>query len=124
MRASEDIARVDSEAGIIATLFHHPEYSFYSEDLLPNHFTNKENRYIYQAICSLAREGITTVDPYNIIQSLSSSEATRHLADELSVEQLYTFMENSDSIARNSVEEYTLLVKSVLDAAFRRDTYQ
>lgn len=46
MRASEDIARVDSEAGIIATLFHHPEYSFYSEDLLPNHFTNKENRYI------------------------------------------------------------------------------
>ena len=124
MRASEDIARVDSEAGIIATLFHHPEYSFYSEDLLPNHFTNKENRYIYQAICSLAREGIATVDPYNIIQSLSSSEATRHLADELSVEQLYTFMENSDSIARNSVEEYTLLVKSVLDAAFRRGTYQ
>lgn len=50
MRANEDIARVDCEAGIIATLFYHPDYSFYSEDLLPNHFTNIENRYIYPAM--------------------------------------------------------------------------
>lgn len=124
MRASEDIARVDSEAGIIATLFRHPEFSFYSEELLPNHFTNKENRYIYQAICALTREGITTIDPYNIIQALSASEATRHLADELSVEQLYTFIDNSDPIVRNTVEEYKLAVENVMDAAFRRDTYQ
>lgn len=61
------MARVESEAGIIATLIHHPEFSYYSEQLLPNHFTNEENRYIYQAICSLARDGITTIDPYNII---------------------------------------------------------
>lgn len=60
------MARVESEAGIIATLIHHPEFSYYSEQLLPNHFTNEENRYIYQAICSLARDGITTIDPYNI----------------------------------------------------------
>lgn len=124
MRANEDIARVDSEAGIIATLFRHPEFSFYSEELLPNHFTNKENRYIYQAICALAREGIATIDPYNIIQALSSSEATRHLADELNVEQIYTFIDNSDSIVRNTVEEYKLVVDNVMDAAFRRDTYQ
>ena len=57
------MARVESEAGIIATLIHHPEFSYYSEQLLPNHFTNEENRYIYQAICSLARDGITTIDP-------------------------------------------------------------
>ena len=64
------MARVESEAGIIATLIHHPEFSYYSEQLLPNHFTNEENRYIYQAICSLARDGITTIDPYNIILTL------------------------------------------------------
>ena len=55
MLANEDMARVESEAGIIATLIHHPDFSYYSEQLLPNHFTNEENRYIYQAICSLAR---------------------------------------------------------------------
>ena len=94
------MARVESEAGIIATLIHHPEFSYYSEQLLPNHFTNEENRYIYQAICSLARDGITTIDPYNIIQALSAKEATRRFADELSIDQLYTLMDNSDSIAR------------------------
>lgn len=46
MRANEDMSRVESEAGIIATLIHHPDFSFYSEQLLPNHFTNKENRII------------------------------------------------------------------------------
>lgn len=111
------MARIESEAGIIATLIHHPEFSYYSEQLLPNHFTNEENRYIYQAICSLARDGITTIDPYNIIQALSAKEATRRFADELSIDQLYTLMDNSDSIARNTVEEYKLLVNNVMDAA-------
>lgn len=124
MRASEDMARIDCEAGIIATLIRHPDYSYYSENLLPNHFTNKENRCIYQAICSLAKDGISTIDPYNIIQVLSSSEATRRYAEDINEEQLYTFIENSDSICRNSVEEYKMLVKGVLDAAFRRDTYE
>ena len=46
MLANEDMARVESEAGIIATLIHHPDFSYYSEQLLPNHFTTEENRYI------------------------------------------------------------------------------
>ena len=124
MLANEDMARVESEAGIIATLIHHPDFSYYSEQLLPNHFTNEENRYIYQAICSLARDGIERIDPYNIIQALTAKEATRRFADELSIDQLYTLMENSENISRNTVEEYKLLVNNVMDAAFRRDTYQ
>lgn len=124
MRADENFARVESESGIIATLIRHPEFSFYSENLLPNHFSNKENRYIYQAICSLAKQGISTIDPYNILENLSASESTRRFAEELSVDQLYTFIETSECICRNSLEEYNMLVRSVLDAAFRRDTYQ
>lgn len=112
MRASEDIARVDSETGIIATLFRHPEFSFYSEDLLPNHFTNRENRCIYQAICALARDGITTIDPYNIIQMLSSSEATRHLAVELSVEQLYSFIDNATLLSAIRLKSTTFWLRA------------
>lgn len=73
MLANEDMARVESEAGIIATLIHHPDFSYYSEQLLPNHFTNEENRYIYQAICSLARDGIERIDPYNITGAILTS---------------------------------------------------
>lgn len=120
----EDINSLDSESGIIASLIHNPEFSFYSENLLPNHFVNKENRCVYTAICSLAQKGISTVDPYNIIEILNSSEATRKYAEELTVEKLQELVEMSDIIARGTVEEYKVLVKNVMDAAFRRDTFQ
>lgn len=115
---------MESEAGIIATLIHHPDFSFYSEQLLPNHFTNKENRLIYQALCSLAQSGVQTIDPYIIVQELQSKESTRRFSEDLSVDQLYTLIENSDVLCRDSVEAYMVLVNNVLDAAFRRDTYQ
>lgn len=48
MMRAEDINSIESESGIIASLIHNPELSFYSEYLLPNHFTNKENRCVCQ----------------------------------------------------------------------------
>ena len=121
---AEDINSLESESGIIATLFHHPEFVFYSEYLLPNHFTNKDNQCVYTAICDLARKGIFTIDPYNIIEDLNSSEATRKFASELSVDKLNELVDMSDVLSRNTVEEYKLLVSNVMDAAFRRDTFQ
>ena len=124
MIKSEDINSLESESGIIATLIHNPEFIFYSEELLPNHFTNKDNRCVYTAICDLVKKGITNIDPYNIIEDLNSSEATKKYADELTVEKLQEFVEMSDIIARNSIEEYKMLVSNVMDAAFRRDMFQ
>ena len=123
MRA-EDINSLESESGVIATLIHKPEFSFHSEYLLPNHFTSKSNRCVYAAICELARKGITTVDAYNIIECLNSSEATRKISEELTVDNLQELIEMSDILARNSIEEYKMLVSNVMDAAFRRDTFQ
>lgn len=123
MRA-EDITSIDSESGIIASLIHHPDWTFYSERLLPNHFTKKDNRCVYLAICEIAKKEIATVDPYNIIEVLNSSEATRKYAEELSIDKLQELMDMSDTLARHSVEEYKVLVSNVIDAAFRRDTFQ
>ena len=123
MRADEIIS-IDSEAGIIASLIHNPEFSFYSEHLLPNHFFKKDNGYVYTAICNLVKQGITTVDPYNILESLESTEATRGYVKELSLDKLNELIDVSDVLARNSVEEYKMLVANVMDAAFRRDTFQ
>lgn len=123
MITAEDINSLDSESGIIASLIHKPELSFYSEYLLPRHFTNQENRYVYVAICDLARKGITTIDPYNIIEDLNSSESTRQFAGQLSIEALKELVDMSDVLARNSVEEYKMLVSNVMDAAFRREAF-
>lgn len=121
---ADDIRSAEAEAGIIASLIRHPEYSFYSEELLPNHFTDKDNRLAYAAICDLARKDIFTIDPYNIISDLESQEATRRYASELTVAKLQEFFDMCDSIARNSIEEYKMLVQTVLDAAFRRDVVE
>lgn len=109
---------------MIASLVYHPEFSFYSENLLPNHFFNKENRYIYSAICNLAQRGVQHIDPYSILQSLQSQEATAKYADEITVAQLNDFFDTSDSLARHTVEDYKLCVDNVIDAAFRRDALQ
>ena len=114
MTSVDDINSLESEAGIIASLIHKPDFIFYSEYLLPNHFTNKENRCVYTAIGDLVNRGITTVDPYNIIESLNASEATRKYADELSVEKLNELMEMSDVLARHTPEEYKMLVDNAL----------
>ena len=118
----DEINSLDSESGIIATLIHNPEFSFYSEFLFPDQFTNKENRYVYTAISSLAQKGIKTIDAFNILEILGSDEATRYMAEELSVDKLNELIEMSDILARNTLEEYKMLVDNVLDSAFRRDT--
>lgn len=122
MRA-EDINSLESESGVIATLFHHPDFYFYSEHLLPNHFTDKENQCVYTAVAGLVKSGIFTIDSYNIIEYLNSSEATRKFASELSIDKLNELMDMSDVLVRHTVEEYKMLVSNVVDAAFRRDAF-
>ena len=118
-----DIKSVEAEAGIIATIINKPEYTFFSEDLKPNHFTEKQNAYIYYAICELAKRGITKVDSYNIINMLNAKKSTQKQADELTPTALDELIELSSLIARGTKEEYRIVVKVVLDKAFRRDTY-
>jgi len=119
----EDIARIDSEAGILASLIYHPEFVYYSEDLLPNHFCDRDNRCIYAAICHLVQENVKCIDPYSIKESLRSNESTARYAEAIDIGQLNDFFDNSGSIARHTVEDYLFCVKNVKDAAFRRDAF-
>lgn len=115
---------LESESGIIASLIHNPSWIFHSEALLPTHFSNYENQCVYTAIGELAKREINTVDPYNIIEVLNSSDSTKKYAQALTVEKLHELIEMSDELARHSIEEYKLLVKNVMNTAFRRDLYQ
>jgi replicative DNA helicase len=119
-----DINDVSSEAGVIASAILNPDLVFYSEQLTPHHFTNEQNAYMYYAICRLARKNITKIDAYNITNVLNANSATREKADSiLSIPAINDFIDNAQSIARTSIEEYKMIANNVLNAAFRRDTY-
>lgn len=120
----EEINALESEAGIIATLIHNPQYSFHSEALLPSHFSDRYNRCFYIAICELASKGIKNIDCYNIIEILGSLDSTRRISEDITVDRVQEFIEMSDVLARNSIEEYKMLVNNVTQAAFRRSTLQ
>lgn len=118
-----DIKNVESEAGIIASIVMKPEFTFYSEQLKPNHFSDSQNAYIYYAVCELAKRGIEKVDAYNITNILNMKESTKKQTETITIQALNDMIEIAKVIARESVEEYKLLVSNVMDAAFRRDTY-
>ncbi len=124
MQQTDEFCSIDSEAGILATLVRNPLFYYYAEDLLPNHFFDRDNRYLYTAISDLIRRGIQKIDPYNIIEDLNASEATRGYTENLTVERLNEFFDTADTISRSTVKEYKLLVGNVLATAFRRDIRQ
>lgn len=111
-----DINAIESESGVIATLIHHPDFVFSSEQLKPEHFTQVTNREIYQAITRLANEDIKVVDAYNIKEALPKDTS-------ITVEQLQELIELSSELARGSPTEYKLIASNVIDAAFRREVY-
>lgn len=120
MRA-DDISSIESEAGVIATLIHHPDFYFRAENLLPKHFTDKENEYTYAAISELAQKNVKTIDAYNIREILGSSDEMKGCLDLLTESKLNELIDMSDTLARNSHEEYEILARNVIDCAFRRD---
>lgn len=117
----KDIRSVESEAGVVATLALHPEFSFYSEDLTPHHFSDQHNGYLYYAICELAKKGVDKVDAYNIQQILALRKATENALELLPIQSLTEFIDISATIARNTKEEYRILVDNVRGKAFARD---
>ena len=119
-----DISDVSSEAGVIASAIMRPELVFYSEQLTPHHFTNEQNGYMYFAICELAKRNVNKIDAYNITNILNMNPATKEKASTLlTVAAINDFIENAHNIARSTVEEYKLVAGAVLNAAFRRDTF-
>lgn len=122
MRADE-INALESESGIIATLIHHPDFIYHSDNLLPSHFTSTQNRCIYIAISKLADGGIKNIDAFNIMEALGSSEGTKRYTEELTIDGINELIALSDVIARHTENEYQLMVSNVVDAAFRRSVF-
>lgn len=118
-----DLKDISAEAGIIATLVHHPDYVFHSDSLKPNYFFDNQNGLIYYSIQELAKMGIEKIDAYNITMILNKSKYTENDTKSITVENLNSLIEMSDIICRNTVEEYMILCNNVTDQAFRRQMF-
>ena len=118
-RRPEDLNRIESEAGILATLVYHPDYALHSEFLLPEHFTTVQNKVLYNALVGISRSEINTVDTYNIQEQIKHSDPAN--IDVLSKETIDEFITMSEVLARGSIKEYKILVSNVYDVAFRRE---
>lgn len=117
----EIIETREGEAGVIASLIHHPEFAFFSENLLPGHFKDKANACFYAVLCDLAKRDIKKIDAYIIYEGLMAINAVNVIGHDISVEQIQELVEMSDVVARNSIQEYRLVVDNVLKTALRRD---
>lgn len=106
---------------MIATLVHHPDFILQSEHLKPNHFYNKENGCIYWAIQRLFENGIDKIDAFNIDSMLNTNEAVKKKVEKFNVKDMQEFLDLSASVARGTIEEYNMLVETVLSYAFKRD---
>lgn len=126
MRAA-DIKNIESEAGVIASVLLNPELVFHSEQLKPNHFTNPQNAYVYYAVAELAKKNVEQVDAYNITNYLNARKGTEQVGENVNsivtLQSLQELFEEAHHIARTTPEDYKIIAANVLDAAFRRNTY-
>lgn len=123
-----DIKNVEAEAGVIASVIKRPDLTFLSDELKPHFFLDLANGYLYYAACQLAKGGVEKPDAYDFINVLNMHKGTSHVGADvnsiITIQSLQELFNNADMIARDSAEDYALVVKAVVDAAFRRTIYQ
>lgn len=115
------ITDTQAEAGVIATLVYHPSFILHSDYLKPGYFYNVENGCIYWAIQELYKNGIETIDALNISNMLNSNKAVKRKIEEYNLKDLQEFINMAQYAARHTLEEYRLLVNSVVETSFKRE---
>lgn len=109
-----------AEAGVVATLVYHPEFILHSDKLKASYFYNIENGCIYWAIGELFKAGVTNIDAFNITTMLNSNKAVKKRMEQCGI-NIQDFISMGSYVARHSLEEYKLVVNSVITASFKRD---
>lgn len=115
------IVDTQAEAGVIATLVYHPDFVLHSDYLKPGYFYNVENGCIYWAIQELFKVGIETIDAMNITSMLNSNKAVKRKIEEYNLSDMQKFISMAQYAARHTLEEYKLLVNSVVENSFKRE---
>lgn len=112
-----------SEIGIVGTVLLHPEYTLKSDYLKPKMFFNRENASVYYVIQQLYNQNITDIDDFSIINQIEGNKSLKKIFDNLNIDNIQEFLEDAKLVGRHNIDEYQLLVNSVMSSAFKRDSY-
>ena len=116
-----ELSDIQSESGIIGTLIAHPEYIEHTEFLQPRYFYSPENQLIFWAISDLAKDGIQTMDAYNLSNKLKSNKAVQKNLEKFNLPSVQEWIERYRIVQRDSLEEYKTLAEDVTTLAFKRE---
>lgn len=120
-----ELSDIQSESGVIGSLIMHPEFILNSEAFLkPSHFYNQENACIYWAIQELYRDGISNIDAFNLSNKLHSNTGVWNTLEKFNLPSVQEFVDLYKETARNTIEEYMMLAKTVTEYAFKRELYK
>jgi replicative DNA helicase len=117
------VSDTQAEAGIIATLIFNPTYYLHNEQLKHTHFYNKDTSCLYWGISQLVKQGVENIDSINLTTMLNSNEGIKNTFSKYDID-LDNYINLSKNVARNSLEEYRILVNRVLALAFKRDLHK
>ena len=115
------ISDTQAEATLIATLVYHPEFILHSDYLKPGYFYNVENGCVYWAIQELYKAGVSTIDALNISNMLNSNGSVKRRIDASNLSDLQEFIGMAQYAARHTLEEYRLLVNTIVECSFKRE---
>lgn len=110
-----------AEATLIATLVYHPDFILHSDYLKAGYFYNVENGCIYWAIQELYKNGVETIDALNISNMLNSNGPVKRKIEEYNLTNIQEFINMAQYAARHTLEEYKLLVNTVVEMSFKRE---
>lgn len=114
------IADERAESVCIATLIYHLEFLAHVDFLKPNYFYDMFNKCIAWGLSELWKSGITEVNALNLGQILESNKAVDNQVKKYNI-SLSEYIETAKYSSVNTIEEFMIYVKSILDKAYKRE---
>lgn len=119
----DEVNDISAESGIIATLIYHPEYILHSDHLKPGYFSDKINASVYWAIQELYKEGIDTIDEFNLTTKLNSNNGIKKIIEKFNISTIADIVKYANCVSRETIEEYKMVVNRVVSLSFKRELY-
>ena len=118
-----DIVDSHAEGGVIATLISHPEFMHNISYLKDTHFYDPFNRAMHWAIRTLVESGVENIDAVNIFNQVNSNPGVQNIVEDygFDIKKMSEYVDASKIASRDTVEEYKLLVDTVVSLSFKRD---
>ena len=114
------ISDLQAESGVIATLMYHPEFALHTDYLKAGYFYDRFNGCFYWAVTELFKAGVDRIDAVNIENMINSNAAVKKTVAKYNT-NIIEFIDLAKYASRDTIEEYKLLVNTVVVLAFKRD---